>query len=71
MKEDKKYSWGKPELHACRKCSLITLTEEEEGTMSRYYNPGKVNLEEAERGIMAAGGGKTVDHIHKSKCRQK
>ena len=30
--------------------------------MSRYYNPGKVNLEEAERGIMAAGGGKTVDH---------
>ena len=28
--------------------------------MSLYYNAGKVDVEEAERGILAAGGGKTI-----------
>lgn len=28
--------------------------------MSLYYNPGRVDVEEAERGILAAGGDKTV-----------
>ena len=37
--------------------------------MSLYYNPGKVDVEEAERSILAAGGGKKIipksgyDHI--------
>lgn len=29
---------------------------------SLYYNPGIVDVEEAERSILAAGGGKTVQH---------
>ncbi len=29
---------------------------------STYFNPGKVDVKEAERGILAAGGGKTVQH---------
>lgn len=29
---------------------------------SQYYNPGRVNIEEAERGILNAGGGKKVEH---------
>lgn len=28
--------------------------------MGLYYNPGKVNVEEVERSILSAGGGKTV-----------
>ena len=28
--------------------------------MSLYYNPGKIDVEEAERGILATGGDKTV-----------
>lgn len=29
---------------------------------SKYYNSGKVDVEMAERSILAAGGGKTVQH---------
>ena len=34
--------------------------KKEDDTMSLYYNPGKIDVEEAERGILATGGDKTV-----------